>query len=107
MDGGPDVLRAATLWDEAPDGRLAVKHGDSFIMFVDWDKAGQVTSQSIQPFGAATTRPESKHYTDQAPLFVAHQLKPVWFDPQPAETACRARLSAVIALGRRGAIRAM
>jgi acyl-homoserine-lactone acylase len=81
MDGGPDVLRAATLWDEAPDGRLVVKHGDSFIMFVDWDEAGHVSSRSIQPFGAAMTRPESKHYADQAPLFVAHRLKPVWFYP--------------------------
>ena len=81
MDGGPDVLRAAALWDEAPDGRLAVKHGDSFIMFIAWDKKGQVSSQSIQPFGAATTRPDSPHYADQAPLFVRHQFKPVWFNP--------------------------
>ncbi|MBY0583575.1 MAG: penicillin acylase family protein [Sphingomonas sp.] len=81
LDGGPDVLRAASTWDEAPDGRLVVKHGDSFIMFVSWDKAGKVSSESVQPYGAATTRPESKHYTDQMPLFVRHQLKPVWFDP--------------------------
>lgn len=81
MDGGPDVLRAAPLWDVAPDGRLAVRHGDSFIMFMAWDRQGKVSSQSIQPFGAATTRPESPHYADQTPLFVRHQLKPVWFDP--------------------------
>jgi len=79
MDGGPDTLRAAADWDEAPDGRLVVKHGDSFIMFVDWDKQGKVTSRSIQPFGAAVSRPRSRHYADQAPLFVKHQLKPVWF----------------------------
>ncbi len=81
LDGGPDSLRAATSYDELPDGRLAIKHGDSFIMFVAWDKAGKVSSQSIQPFGAASTRPESPHYTDQARLFVEHKLKPVWFDP--------------------------
>ena len=81
LDGGPDVLRATSNWDEAPDGRLVVKHGDSFIMFVAWDKAGRVKSKSIQPYGAATTRPESKHYTDQMRLFATHQLKPVWFDP--------------------------
>ncbi len=81
MDGGPDVLRATSNWDEAPDGRLVVKHGDSFIMFIAWDKAGKVSSTSIQPYGSATTRPESKHYTDQMPLFVAHKTKPVWFDP--------------------------
>lgn len=82
LDGGPDSLRAATSYDELPDGRLAIKHGDSFIMFVTWDKAGHVSSQSIQPFGAASTRPESKHYTDQAQLFVEHRLKPVYFDPR-------------------------
>jgi acyl-homoserine-lactone acylase len=81
MDGGPDALRAATNYDELPDGRLAIRHGDSFLMFVTWDKQGKVRSQSIQPFGAASTRPDSPHYTDQAKLFVAHKLKPVWFDP--------------------------
>uniref|UniRef100_UPI0035CBFDBE penicillin acylase family protein n=1 Tax=uncultured Sphingomonas sp. TaxID=158754 RepID=UPI0035CBFDBE len=79
LDGAPDVLRAASTWDEADDGRLVVKHGDSFIMFMAWNKAGRVSSQSIQPYGAATTRPESPHYADQAPLFVAHRLKPVLF----------------------------
>ena len=81
LDGGPDVLRASSLWDEDPDGRLAVKHGDSFVMFMAWDRRGQVHSRSIQPYGAATTRPDSPHYADQAPLFVRHETKPVWFSP--------------------------
>jgi acyl-homoserine-lactone acylase len=49
-------------------------------MFVRWDRDGSVRSESIQPFGAATNRPESPHYVDQAPLFVRHQTKPVLFD---------------------------
>lgn len=81
MDGGPDALRAATSYDEAPDGRLLIKHGDSFIMVVTWDRLGRVNSESIQPFGAAVTRPGSKHYTDQARMFVAHRFKPVRFAP--------------------------
>ncbi|HEX8301686.1 penicillin acylase family protein [Sphingomonas sp.] len=81
LDGGPDALRASTSYDERADGRLAIKHGDSFIMFVAWDKAGKVRSESIQPYGSASTRPDSPHYTDQAQLFVQHKLKPVWFDP--------------------------
>ena len=81
LDGGPDVLRAMPLWDESPDGRLAVKHGDSYIMFMAWDRAGRVRSRSIQPFGAATTRPDSPHYADQAALFARRQTKPVWFRP--------------------------
>ncbi|MDO9369580.1 MAG: acylase [Sphingopyxis sp.] len=81
LDGGNDTVRASTLWDAEPDGRLKVRHGDSFIMFVTWNKDGRVRSESIQPFGSATTRPASPHYNDQAPLFVAHKLKPVLFDP--------------------------
>jgi acyl-homoserine-lactone acylase len=81
LDGGPDVLRAAPLWDLEKDGRAKVRHGDSFIMFVSWDKAGRVRSRSIVPFGAAVSRPGSRHYADQSPLFVQHRLKPVLFDP--------------------------
>jgi acyl-homoserine-lactone acylase len=80
LDGGPDVLRAAPLWDVEKDGRLKVRHGDSFIMFVSWDRAGRVRSRSMMPFGASN-RPGSPHYADQAPLFVRHRTKPVLFDP--------------------------
>ncbi|MFM7349895.1 MAG: acylase [Erythrobacter sp.] len=79
MDGGSDSLRAATSWDVADDGRLSIKHGDSFIMWIEWAPGQRVTSRSIQPFGAATTRPQSAHYTDQMKLFVEHRLKPVHF----------------------------
>ena len=78
-DGGGDTLRAATAWNVDPDGRLSVKHGDSFVMWIEWGKDGVVHSQSIQPYGAATTRPTDPHYADQAALFVAHKFKPVWF----------------------------
>lgn len=78
-DGGGDTLRASTDWTVDPDGRLSVKHGDSFVMLIEWGKDGALRSQSIQPYGAATTRPDSKHYADQAALFVAHRFKPVWF----------------------------
>ncbi len=76
---GGDTLRAASNWDVAADGRLAVKHGDSFLMFIEWPKDGPVRSESIMPYGAATTRPRSPHYADQAPLFAARKLKPVHF----------------------------
>ena len=90
-DGGGDTLRAATDWNVDPDGRLSVKHGDSFIMLVEWAKDGTLRSQSIQPYGAATTRPDSPHYADQAPLFVAHRFKPVWFTRQEAARHARSR----------------
>jgi acyl-homoserine-lactone acylase len=79
LDGGSDTLRASTTWDVEPDGRLKVKHGDSFIQFVEWAPGKPVVSQSIQPFGSATTRTRSPHYSDQAALFVQHKLKPVHF----------------------------
>ncbi len=79
LDGGSDTLRASTLWDVDDDGRLSVRHGDSFVQFVEWKPGARVTSESIQPFGAATTRPRSPHYTDQSSLFIQHRLKPVHF----------------------------
>jgi acyl-homoserine-lactone acylase len=80
MDGGGDTLRAATSWiKDEKDGRLRIKHGDSFIMFIEWPPNGPVKSTSIQPFGSAVSRPHSRHFTDQAPLFSAHRTKPVHF----------------------------
>jgi acyl-homoserine-lactone acylase len=81
MLGGTDTLRATSIWDQdQKDGKFRVRHGDSFIMLVTWDKAGKVFSQSIQPYGSATNRPESPHYTDQMKLFVAGNFKPVHFE---------------------------
>ncbi len=79
-NGGTDTLRAATIWDPQPDGRMRVRHGDSFMMLINWDKAGRVSSRSIQPYGAATTRADSPHYTDQMALFEARKFKPVHFE---------------------------
>jgi acyl-homoserine-lactone acylase len=79
LDGGSDTLRASTTWDVDDDGRLSLKHGDSFIQWVEWQPGKRVFSRSIQPFGSATTRPASPHYTDQMRLFVEHKLKPVHF----------------------------
>jgi len=80
LDGGSDTLRAATTWEVDDDGRLRLVHGDSFIQWVEWPSdGGRVSSRSIQPFGAASTRPDSPHYTDQMQLFVDHKLKPVHF----------------------------
>ena len=91
VDGGSDTLRAATTWDVADDGRLSLKHGDSFIMWIEWQPGQRVSSRSVQPFGAATTRPRSPHYTDQMKLFVDHRLKPVhfWRDDLLASVASR------------------
>ena len=80
LDGGSDTLRASTTWRVDDDGRLSLVHGDSFIQWTEWPSdGGPVRSRSIQPFGSATTRPDSPHYTDQMQLYVDHKLKPVHF----------------------------
>ena len=37
------------------------KAGDTFIMFVTWDKAGKLFSESIHQFGSATLDAHSPH----------------------------------------------
>ncbi len=94
LDGGSDTLRAATTWEVDDDGRLSLVHGDSFIQWVEWPapgKPGRVTSRSIQPFGAASTRPGSPHYTDQMQLYVDHKLKPVRFWRNDVEAHAKRR----------------
>ena len=94
LDGGSDTLRAATTWQVEEDGRLSLVHGDSFIQWVEWPapgKEGRVSSRSIQPFGQATTRPDSPHYTDQMQLYVDHKLKPVRFWREDVEANAKRR----------------
>jgi acyl-homoserine-lactone acylase len=88
--GGTDTLRAATVWEPQSNGQMRVKHGDSFIMLINWDQSGKVQSQSIQPYGAATSRPNSPHYTDQMKLFNNRQYKPVLFEWNAAMAAAKA-----------------
>ncbi len=78
IDGGPDVYRAVYGVPQ-DDGTLTAVDGDTFIMFVTWDRKGKLSSQSIHQFGSATLDTKSKHYDDQVPLFVAMKLKPVLF----------------------------
>jgi penicillin amidase/acyl-homoserine-lactone acylase len=78
VDGGPDIYRAV-YGKQQDDGTLTAVDGDTFIMFVTWDKNGKLSSQSIHQFGAATLDETSPHYADQSPLFVKMQMKPVWF----------------------------
>jgi penicillin amidase/acyl-homoserine-lactone acylase len=78
IDGGPDVFRAV-YGDPQPDGTLTAVAGDTLIMFVTWDKSGQVHSESIHQFGSATSNPASPHYADQVKMFVSMKTKPVLF----------------------------
>ena len=89
IGGAPDLLHAV-YGVLGEDGRFDGIAGDSYILFVTWNAAGELQSQSIHQYGSATSRPRSPHYADQAPLFVRRELKPVWMD----EADIRANLSA-------------
>jgi len=78
IDGGPDIYRAV-YGVAQKDGTLTASAGDTFIMFVTWDNAGVLSSESINQFGSATLDSHSPHYADQTPLFVAMRTKPVLF----------------------------
>ena len=78
IDGSYDTLRS--VWgEEQPDGLLKAVAGDTYILFVEWNKQGRLSSDSIHQFGSATLDPASPHYADQLPLFVEKKTKPVWF----------------------------
>jgi acyl-homoserine-lactone acylase len=72
LGGAPDVLNAT--YTKRAGGRLVGTQGDSLVLIVDFLPGG-AQSESVQPYGASS-RPSSPHYADQAPLFVAHRLKP-------------------------------
>lgn len=79
LDGGTDLLRAF-YGPRGSDGRIRGTGGDSFVMLVEWGPDGRVHSESIQPFGAAISRPRSPHYVDQLAPFAAGTFKPVPWD---------------------------
>lgn len=88
LGGGPDCLRALDP-ELQNDGRYKAINGDCYFMMVEWNQAGEVHSESIHQFGAATIDAESPHYADQAPLFAEERMKPVLL----TEDAVRAHLA--------------
>ena len=83
LDGGPDTLRAiysvyrrgGELVGFEEEGQLKGRGGDCYFMLVKWDADGNLTSESIHQYGSATSRPESEHYDDQAPLFAREEMR--------------------------------
>ena len=48
IDGGPDIFRAVYGRPD-PDGRLRALGGDTYVMFVTWDRDGKLSSQEHPP----------------------------------------------------------
>ena len=81
LGGGPDVMHSI-YGNLKNSGELEAFAGDSYILFINWDKDGVVTSRSIHQYGSATMKEDSPHYSDQTKLFANRQLKDVWFNKQ-------------------------
>ncbi len=75
LGGGPDVP-AAIYATRATDKRLVGHAGDCYVMLVELGPDG-VRSRAVHQYGSSS-RPDSKHFADQAPLFARHELRPVW-----------------------------
>lgn len=86
IGGGPQILRAVYGGSELDEnGTLTAVAGDTFVMMVEWDKDGTVSSESIHQFGSATLDETSPHYSDQVKLFAEEKFKPVWFNASDLE----------------------
>ena len=76
LGGGPDVLRA--IYGLAEDnGQLKAVAGDGLVVYTAWDRNGKQSAGMVHNFGAASTRPNSPHYADQAPLYAAEKFRPI------------------------------
>ena len=79
IQGGPDTLRAV-YGRPQDDGTLKAVAGDGLVVSLAWDSVGNQESRSIHQYGSATQDSTSKHYNDQAKLFVDEQMKPTFFN---------------------------
>ncbi len=80
LGGGPDILHAVYGELDKEAGVLSGIAGDCYVGMVRWLPDGTMDAYSLHQFGSATLDESSPHYADQAPLFAARQLKPVWMD---------------------------
>ncbi len=75
LNGGSDVL-AAIYGERQKDGSYRATAGESYIQLVQFNKGKMPIIESINAFGSSA-EPDSPHYTDQMPLYVNQELKPM------------------------------
>lgn len=75
LGGGPDMLRA--IYTSNDGNIMKGVAGDCYIQFVEWDKDGNIYSESVHQFGARTSVTDSRHYDDQTKLFSKEIMKPI------------------------------
>ena len=64
------------------DSSLKAVAGDGLVIFVEWDKDNNLTTESIHQYGSATQNKLSEHYSDQVKLFAEEKFKPTYFDEE-------------------------
>lgn len=94
VDGGPDVLRAIYSVG-LDDGDTYATHGDTWMAMIEWDESGKINADVLHQFGSATLDKTSKHYSDQASLFVNKQWRKANFDIE----SLRATSENIISIG--------
>ncbi len=60
-------------------GLLKSRHGDTFIMYAQYDEQGLIKLETINLFGNSRD-PESPHFNDQMEMYVAQEVKEVSLD---------------------------
>lgn len=76
INGAIETLRAVYPDDAGKAGAWTAAGGDTLVIYVDWPEDGVApVIRTIHQFGSATSRPESPHFADQAPLFANEDWK--------------------------------
>ena len=78
VQGGPDTLRAI-YGRQQKEGYLKAQGGDGLYIYVEWDKHGNLKSESIHQYGSATQDSVSPHFDDQMDLYAAEKLKDTFY----------------------------
>lgn len=89
LDGLPEQLAPTYAeWDHKK-GFLRVLAGDTYIQFVRFDRASPYPHiESVLPLGISGD-PNSPHYDDQLPLYVARRCKSMTLDPDQIRRTAR------------------
>lgn len=96
VDGGPDIMRAIYPKKLGDDGKLIANAGDTWMAIVEWDEEQQLSADIVHQYGSAFADKLSKHYNDQAVLFVQKKWRKALREKQEieADAICRYRLGA-------------
>ena len=78
VQGGPDTLRAI-YGREQEGGYLKAEGGDGLYIYLEWDKDGNLKSESVHQYGSATQNSASPHYDDQMNLYAAEEMKDTFY----------------------------